>query len=263
MVERDAVARNIAAHNRVADRYETIHAEIFNTVEQERLRTSLARAAELVGPEAPTALDFGCGTGNLAGHLAALGFRVTAADVADRFLDMLQDRFATFRLNGVDLAGLDDDSFDLVATYSVLHHVPDYLAAVRELARVSRGVVYIDHEASPGFWAHREEHRRFRKRARTDKTLWKKLARSVRKRLGRHVSGDEGDIHVTPDDHIEWDRIDRELRACGFEPAWSEDYLLFDARYDPRVFDEYQGKLTDYRCAVWVASGSASQATSS
>lgn len=42
----------------------------------------------------------------------------------------------------------------MVATYSVLHHVPDYLKIVDEFVRVLKpgGVIYIDHEVSPSYW---------------------------------------------------------------------------------------------------------------
>ncbi|MHC4957733.1 MAG: class I SAM-dependent methyltransferase [Planctomycetota bacterium] len=262
MSQRDAIAHNIAAHDRIAGHYEAIHTEIFNPVEQARLRASLERARGLLrtGSATPRALDFGCGTGNVSDHLDALGFRVTAADVSTRFLDMLRDRFTTFRLNGADLAGLDDGAFDFVASYSVLHHIPDYLAAVRELARVTKpgGVVYIDHEASPRLWERREEHRRFRRRARFDKAPWRRLVRSVRKRFGLHGKGDggdEGDIHVSADDHIEWERIGQALATFGFEAAWTSDYLLFDTRYDRSVYEEHADRLADCRCTAYVAAG--------
>ncbi len=44
--------------------------------------------------------------------------------------------------------------FDLVTSYSVLHHLPDYVSALRTLCGYLKkgGVVYIDHEASPYYW---------------------------------------------------------------------------------------------------------------
>jgi hypothetical protein len=46
------------------------------------------------------------------------------------------------------------DSFDLITFYSVLHHLPDYVAALRVLSGFLKkgGVMYIDHEASPSYW---------------------------------------------------------------------------------------------------------------
>ena len=42
----------------------------------------------------------------------------------------------------------------MAVTYSVLHHVPDYLRAVNELVRVLKpgGLLYIDHEFTDNHW---------------------------------------------------------------------------------------------------------------
>lgn len=259
--QRDPIAHNVAVHNRIAGQYQTIHTEIFNPVEQTRLRDSLERTQALIqtGSDPLRALDFGCGTGNLTAHLLELGFQVTAADVAERFLEMLDQQHAgraldNFRLNGKDLAGLDDASFDLVAVYSVLHHIPDYLAALRELVRVTRpgGITYLDHEAHEGYWERSGAYRRFRRQARTDRTFLRRLGRFAKKRLGlAQGRRDEGDIHVSADDHIEWDRIEGVMEACGCELVSRSDYLLYDARYDPQVFERYRNQLSDYRCMVF------------
>lgn len=42
----------------------------------------------------------------------------------------------------------------MVATYSVLHHIPDYLGVIKELIRVTKpgGIIYIDHEVNEQYW---------------------------------------------------------------------------------------------------------------
>ena len=151
------IGRNVKVHNRIARKYDSIHGEIFNDVEQARLRSTLARALAAVTTRSTpvAALDFGCGSGNLTSHLLELGARVTAADVSAGCLDLVRSRYGaaaldTLLISGRDLESVDDAQFDVVATYSVLHHIPDYLAAVGEMARVCRvgGVVVIDHEAT-------------------------------------------------------------------------------------------------------------------
>jgi ubiquinone/menaquinone biosynthesis C-methylase UbiE len=44
--------------------------------------------------------------------------------------------------------------FDLITSYSVLHHLPDYESAIRKICKFLKkgGVIYIDHEASPYYW---------------------------------------------------------------------------------------------------------------
>ncbi|MGH7593998.1 MAG: methyltransferase domain-containing protein [Gemmatimonadales bacterium] len=43
----------------------------------------------------------------------------------------------------MNLSNVKDRSVDMVATYSVLHHVPDYLGILPELLRVLRSRVKI------------------------------------------------------------------------------------------------------------------------
>ena len=266
MNPRDAereLQRNIAVHDRIARKYEALHGEIFNQVEQDRLRTLLQRAmSEVRTGSAPVqALDFGCGSGNLTSHLLGLGAEVTAADVSPGFLDLVRGRFGgaalrTHRLNGRDLAEIADGSFDLIATYSVLHHIPDYLAACDELARVCSvgGVVVIDHEASPNVWDGDPALPRFwRDASRVD---WRIYLRPMNylhriRRIFNPKHANEGDIHVCPDDHIEWDKISSVMAGRGCEPILIEDYLLNRKLYRPEVYDRERGRLADTRVMIF------------
>lgn len=257
------VRRNTIIHDRIARKYDKRHGEIFNEVEQTRLKSAIRRAhgAIRTGAEPGHALDFGCGSGNLTRHMLDLGLKVTAADVSATFLNLVTYRHANERLetsvmNGNDLSEFADKSFDMVATYSVLHHIPDYLTAVSEMARVCKvgGVLMIDHEQNEEFWENRPVYREFRKAAlRTD---WRKFivpANYVHKIYQifdpRHAN--EGDIHVWPDDHIEWPSILEMLASKGFDAVIEEDYLLFRRLYRPEVFAQYQDRCTDTKLMVF------------
>jgi len=258
--EQQHVDRNIRIHDRIAGTYEATHDEIFNPVEQSRLRAALerAKAAIRTGSDRPRALDFGCGSGNLTRHLVELGFETVAADVSTGFLRLIEDRFAsqgvtTWQMDGRSLAGLDDGSFDLVASYSVLHHVPDYLGAVREMARVTRpgGIVYVDHEHSPAYWRPDPAYREFVRRAR--RTDWRKFLEprnyygKLRRLLFDPRYSNEGDIHVWPDDHIEWDAIEASLGAAGFGSLFSEDFLVCRTGYRLDLYEQYRDDCADMR----------------
>lgn len=259
-LDRKRIERNIRVHDRLAARYERTHDEIFNPVEQTRLRAALARAKKALrtGAEPPRALDFGCGSGNLTRHLLELGFEVVAADVSAGFLRRIEARHrgepvTTRRLDGESLAGIADGSFDLVAAFSVLHHIPDYLGAVAEMARVTRpgGIVYLDHEHSPGYWLDHAGHRAFVGRAR--RFDWRKYLvpanyyGKLRRMLFDPHYSNEGDIHVWPDDHVEWSAIERLLAARGFEPLFREDYLAFRGSYRRDVYEAHRDRLADMR----------------
>lgn len=261
--EREQIERNIAVHNQVAQKYEALHGEIFNEVEQSRLASALARARDAVatGAEPLKALDFGCGSGNLSRHMLALGLEVTAADVSPEFLRLVERRFGGERLsllqmNGKDLSNVADAGFDMIAAYSVLHHVPDYLGAIDELARICKpgGVIMLDHEPNESYWNGDPVYDEFRKAGlRFDWRKYLTPSNYVHKvrRLFNPRYTNEGDIHVFPDDHIEWDRITEKLTGAGFEIVAEEDYLLYRSLYRREVYDLYVGRCTDTRMMVF------------
>jgi len=163
-LSRRIIDSNIALHSNEAPFYDLIHSEVFNKHEQERLCSVLGRVDSLVEANNKTALDFGAGTGNITGKLLDLGYQVTAVDISAEMLEVLKNKysaqFAARRVSVItgDLftVALDtsSDKFDLITSYSVLHHLPDYAGVVRRLASLLKkgGVMYLDHEWSPNAW---------------------------------------------------------------------------------------------------------------
>ena len=200
----------------------------------------------------------------MSAHLLDLQMDVTAADLSPEFLRTVERRFGvpTLRLNGRDLAEVPDGSFDLVAAYSVLHHIPDYLAAVRELARVTApgGIVYLDHEANDGFWAPDgcAHHLRIEWQERRltapgfwnpERRRWQRYLMPSKYALGvrllfdpDYLFGIEGDIHVWAEDRIEWDRVVEALEESRCEVAWREDYLNHNPDYPEDLYEAYRDR---------------------
>jgi ubiquinone/menaquinone biosynthesis C-methylase UbiE len=253
---------------RTASRYDRVHGDIFNDTEQQRLRQALTSAIEAVQTGSGTlrALDYGSGSGNVVRHLLALGLRTTATDVTEAFLKILDEKFAgedrldTRRINGADLAEFDSGTYDLVTTYSVLHHVPDYLAIIREMCRVLKpgGILYIDHEVNENYYQRPPAYREFLRRAKP-RCDWRRYGRLITdprgyihilRRLFNPRYKREGDIHVWPDDHIEWDRIEAVVMEAGLDVVHQEDYLLCRNIYAPEVYEAYKDRCTDERLLV-------------
>ena len=254
------IARNAAIHDRMVRRYRAIHVEIYNDREQARLAAAVAAAKAAIksGSRPLRALDFGSGLGNVVNHLVRAGMEVTAGDISHQCLDYVGRHFQGVELaelNGRDLSNFADNSFDLCTTYSVLHHIPDYVSAVRELGRVTRpgGVVMIDHEQSENCWSADPVREEFRAKAlRFDWRKYLRPANYYHKFLQlfdpRHAN--EGDIHVWPDDHIEWVNIRKALEDLGFEPVIEENYLLYRSLYRREVFDQYEGRIADTKLLI-------------
>ncbi len=50
----------------------------------------------------------------------------------------------------------------------------------------------------------------------------------------------EGDLHIWPDDHVQWDGIERTLAAHGFEVIERREYLAYEPRYRREAFERAQ-----------------------
>lgn len=263
------IRHNIKAHAKVYDTYEQNHLEIFNPLEQQRLHESLERAIGSIrtSTNRKLGLDYGCGSGNVTNHLISLNTYTIAADVSEEFLSLVDAKYshtgmlATVRVNGQDLSGLRDNCFDLVAAYSVLHHVPDYCEAIREMIRVLKhgGILYVDHEVNESYWNRSEVYNEFvdivravRPKKRKSRKRFLKLSYYVSK-MRRKINprcASEGDIHVWPDDHIEWDKVEQVLTTGGCELVFKEDYLVFKGGYPMNLYKAYMNLCNDMRVLV-------------
>jgi ubiquinone/menaquinone biosynthesis C-methylase UbiE len=270
LVERSVTS--YATHHR---KYDHNHPEIFNPVEQVRLRRELAQVIADSGEDRPHALDLGAGSGNVTAHLLGLGAEVTAAEVSPHFIGVLRARFGAgvhaVQINGVDLTGLPDETFHIVTLYSVLHHIPDYVGIVDEIARVLRpgGQVYFDHEVTEAYWEAdgcakqlARESREFRRKKpglwNPDRHRWQRFLvpgrylHAIRTRRDPdYMVHREGDIHVTADDHIEWPKLIERVVACGLTVGRAGEYLNYDASNPLEIWTRYRDRgCTDMRYLV-------------
>jgi len=259
---------NKIAHNKMGELYAGFHPDIFSDPEQSRIKRTVDRIKDYIYRDISrsVALDFGCGTGNLTRHFVSQGFSVVAADVSTVFCDNLSLRYrgveqvSVVRLVGdpaVDLAG---EKFDVVGIYSVLHHIPDYLGTLSALMSTLRsgGILYIDREASPSFWRSSAEWTELQRRSRVRKALhripsifsrrwW--LARLYTSLNPRYQI--DGDIHVWPDDHIDWSAIQALALKNEFEILFSDDYLSYQPFYSASDFAQFSKIVSDMRCMVF------------
>lgn len=96
-------------------------------------------------------LEIGCGIGVDSIQLARCGFDVTAVDLTENALAVAKDYAALrgvtidFQLANAEQLPFENDSFEAVYSFGVLHHTPDIEAAVREVHRVLKpgGKAYI------------------------------------------------------------------------------------------------------------------------
>jgi SAM-dependent methyltransferase len=119
------------------------------------------RTAFVVAHCAPgTGLDVGCGTGALAGRLAAAGYRMTGIDPSAGMLAILRARrpaVAAVQGSGTALP-FPDAGFDVTLSVATLHHIADpgdVRRTLAEMVRVTRPggrIVVWDHNPRNLYW---------------------------------------------------------------------------------------------------------------
>ena len=152
---------NVSVHRVEAKYYELLHPEVYSRKEQQRVRRQLEAINQQIKNNQKKALDVGAGTGNLTGKLLEMGYKVTATDISPEMCGILKKKYAKYIpeklrvLNApIEELSFNKEEFDLIVSYSVLHHLPDYQSALTTLCGFLKkgGVIYIDHEASPYYW---------------------------------------------------------------------------------------------------------------
>ena len=153
---------NVKVHRFEAGYYELLHPEVYSKREQRRLNRVLMLVDKLVANNGKNALDFGSGTGNLTGKLLRMGYSVTAIDISPEMCAVLKKKFNSYLkdeklaiINSpIEDTHFEKGEFDLVTSYSVLHHLPDYVDVLHQLSGFLKkgGAMYIDHEPSPFYW---------------------------------------------------------------------------------------------------------------
>jgi len=153
---------NINVHRLEAQYYEQLHPEVYSRKEQQRITETLQVIDKLVIDNHRNVLDIGAGSGNLTGKLLRMDYNVTAVDISKEMCAIIGKKYDSYLRNGkltvinspIEDLSFEVGKFDLITCYSVLHHLPDYIAALKNLSSLlkERGVIYIDHEASPFYW---------------------------------------------------------------------------------------------------------------
>lgn len=90
----------------------------------------------LDGVPGPRLLDIGGGTGNYAVALREHGFAPTVLDVSEPMLERARAKGLPTVLGDAAELPFPDESWDAAAMISMLHHVPDWRAAIEEAKRV-------------------------------------------------------------------------------------------------------------------------------
>lgn len=126
--------------------------EMFDAIYQSWLESGTPRRSEfLASCQGQKVLEVGCGVAADGRYLSENGIDYQAVDLSFESLKLADEHFRQHdlprRFVNADATRLPfaDNTFDLVYSFGVLHHVPDTRAACREMARVlkSGGVLRV------------------------------------------------------------------------------------------------------------------------
>jgi demethylmenaquinone methyltransferase/2-methoxy-6-polyprenyl-1,4-benzoquinol methylase len=119
----------------IADRYDLI--TVLLSYGQDR-RWKERLVAMVAAPANTLALDLACGTGDIAGALAARGSRVIGLDVTHRMLQLARAKQSRAHFVAGDMMSLPfaSEQFDVVTTGYGLRNVPELAPALSEIHRV-------------------------------------------------------------------------------------------------------------------------------
>jgi ubiquinone/menaquinone biosynthesis C-methylase UbiE len=147
---------NILLHDIEARFYERMRLEIFNEYEERRVARNLSLIDQLFNDRMRVhpklCIDVGTGTGNLSRFELCRYDRVVATDIS---ANMCKTARAKIESDAIDHVVCDAENLpfreeiaSLISMFSVLHHLPAPLCAMREILRCLEkgGLVYIDHE---------------------------------------------------------------------------------------------------------------------
>lgn len=92
--------------------------------------------------EFDTALEIGCGNGNGTRIIKKLFSpnKISAIDLDDRMIQIAKrrtlDKSISYHVMDASKLEFDDDSFDVIFDFGIIHHIPNWKDCIQELSRV-------------------------------------------------------------------------------------------------------------------------------
>jgi SAM-dependent methyltransferase len=151
-----------------------------------RRRVIRAELDRLPLPAAPRILDAGCGSGRTLVELAGYGGEISGIELNADAAELARGRgLGDVRVGRLEELPWEDAAFDLITCLDVIEHVPDDVAALTELRRVTTpgGWLLVTVPAYQALWSrHDEANHHYRRYSRS---MLRAAARSAGWEVGR------------------------------------------------------------------------------
>jgi ubiquinone/menaquinone biosynthesis C-methylase UbiE len=148
----DPIEANKIVYAKIARQYSTIEPHYFS----ENQRKVKSRIMEIRKKTGPRLLDIGCGTGFIINLAKDIYDEIHGIDVSIEMLQMVDTSGGNIRLHNIEAENLpfENEYFDVVTAYAVLHHFKDYKKVLKEAFKVlnKNGVLYIDLEPNKKYF---------------------------------------------------------------------------------------------------------------
>lgn len=117
-------------------KYKASHAKSSSHFLNERPIEYIFTLNHLLGSRCLDVLDVGTGRNAFTATLEHCRFNVTSSDLKGQYWSFYSNRHVYVHKNDITNSGFDSSSYDAVTCISTLEHIPDFNAAVSEMARL-------------------------------------------------------------------------------------------------------------------------------
>ena len=187
-------------------------------------------------------LDVGCGTGNVLKAADKVWGKVVGIDISQNMLIKAKQRnLNTLRANNYKTP-FENGSFDMISSFSVVHHMADLRAFFSEMSRISKtgGIFYTDYDPNPIALQITRKSIVYKKITTLLKSIFKKDF--YKEYSPTNYSANLVDYHTVETESYNIENLKEIINDCGFTIKrmcfHSDSFSIFNTRFINTRFEQ-------------------------